>query len=273
MRKFLALTFIIVIFFQAWMNRLILERLAFEKTVNHFSKEVFRETFRAESAYLSRDFHFHASEIRGTLQLPGGKVPFMMESLESETAVTDALKTSGVWFTFKNLRLQPDGGSISGRILYTPKKEWYLTGIANVSNLDLRELRWMNPENLKGASGPLNGNVNFQLNTSGAQFFHFNLRVKEPGGKLPSQLFSSLTPYIPAAPHKAALRQLSEEGTVGFKTASLQTDLTDPQKMKVVLQILIPEYNLNLNLNLEVRIDQKHAFSQLIQVMGLIKIS
>ena len=100
------------------------------------------------------------------------------------------------------------------------------------------------------------------------QEFDLLVNVAPPGGRLQARFFDILLPYLPTA-DKEALAKIRQAETVDYKEANAIVKLDGKDSLKILLNIRVPEYNLNLNLNLTVHVEDNEAFFQLAHVMGI----
>jgi len=121
-------------------------------------------------------------------------------------------------------------------------------------SVDLEDLVWVNPENLKGSQGEIKGEIAIRQNATGDLRIRGKLRIAEPGGKLPARFFDLIKPYLPVAVTSAKIKTIQAAGgLVGFRVARLEMEMENPEVMKLFLQLAVPDYNLDLHLKMEIR--------------------
>jgi hypothetical protein len=258
-----------------YQNRLVLERILFEKALNLTTPEFFDGTLRLKHVHINREFKLMISGIKGDYQAAEGTVPLRIQRIESLDSLLGIFSKQGVRFHFTGLRpANSQSLGISGIFQTKAGKNWRSEMRADVQSLDLADIRWINPDNLDGSAGELRGDITFKADHASEPELGITLLVQEPGGKLQSKFFDVLLPYLPQLPDKVKIAKLADTNAlVGFKEAELKAQLVSTDKIKVFLHILVPDYNLNLNLNLEIRVDEKNAFGELARIMGLVRIS
>lgn len=252
-----------------------LERRLLESVLNQNTKKFFAGSIRVGEARLDRRLKIHIEHLRGRLLSGTGPVALEIQSIESQGPVTDFFLKQGLVLVFKGFRPgQSQHGGIQGTSHLRGGREGFIDLRAEVDGLDLHEIEWLNPENLSGATGELRGEMTFRSDTKGEVSYSARLQVEEPGGHVQTRFFDLLKPYLPQQleTREKIDHLLATGGVVGFREASLQADWAESDRMKVFLHITVPDYNLVLNLNLEIRVDEKNAFMQLTQLMGLLKI-
>jgi hypothetical protein len=152
-------------------------------------------------------------------------------------------------------------------------RDWFFDFKAEVQGLGLEEIQRFSPENLSGATGEIKGTFALAASANGEIRSSADLKIEEPGGRLPAHFFDFLTPYLAGLAAREKIEKIRAlEGFVGYRDASFKMDLVESDKMKVFLHLVVPDYNLDLNLNLEVRLDEKNAFIQLARLAGLMRI-
>ena len=100
------------------------------------------------------------------------------------------------------------------------------------------------------------------------------LLVPEPGGSLQARFFDSVTPYLPKTKKKSKKKAetlAATHETIAYQQAELIAQLENDDQVKMLLRIMIPDYNLKLNLTLLVKVDEKNAFLKLFQLLGIIQ--
>jgi len=101
-----------------------------------------------------------------------------------------------------------------------------------------------------------------------------SLDAPEPGGNLQAKFFEIFMPYLPRSAQKEKVAGLVSEGQklVRYKAAGLEVSMPQSNEMKILLRILVLDYNLKLMLNMTVRTDSEDAFSKIAQILGLIEV-
>ncbi len=252
-----------------------MERRAFESVLNTALRDYFAGTLKVETAHIGRDFRLQLTNIRGELVTRERPVAIELRTMTSIEPLYRLIFLKPVRFTFEGLK--PSGSShpgVSGAALVTPGWKWAFTLEATIESLGLEDLVWVNPDSLAGSSGRMIGTLEVKADYTGHSEFKMELSVPEPGGSLQARFFDSVTPYLPKTKKKskknAEILAATHE-TIGYRQAELTAQLENDDQVKMLLRILIPDYNLKLNLTLLVKVDEKNAFLKLFQLLGIIQ--
>lgn len=252
-----------------------IERKAFQSALNTALRDYFAGTLKVESAHISRDFRLHLGRIQGELVTRERPVAIELQSLESVEPLYRLLFLKPVHFIFAELKpadsAQP---GVSGKALATPGWKWAFTLEADIESLRLEDIIWVNPDSLAGSSGQMVGTLEVKADYTGHSEFKMVLSVPEPGGSLQARFFDSVTPYLPKTKKKSKKKAetlAATRETIGYQQAELTAQLENDDQVKMLLRIMIPDYNLKLNLTLLVKVDEKNAFLKLFQLLGIIQ--
>jgi len=252
-----------------------LERAAFESLLNTALRDYFAGTLKLDQASIGRDFRLRMSGLRGELVTQERPVAIELQSLSSQEPLYQLLFLKPIHFGFSGLK--PAGSlnpGISGQVEALAKKNWAFALYANIDSLGLEDIIWVNPDGLAGSSGRMVGVVEVKADASGHSEFKMELAVPEPGGSLQARFFDSVTPYLPKTKKKTknkAETLAATHETIGYREAQLTAQLAQDDQVKMLLRIMIPDYNLKLNLTLLVKVDEKNAFLKLFQLLGIIQ--
>lgn len=214
------------------------------------------------------------NNITGSFPAQDKSVPFSITSAYSALPIKKILSAPSAAFPFSGFHFAADDQAvINGELRFFNGPQARLEVDSAIQNLDLSYLEWVNPENLKGMSGKTDGALHFAAASAGDVAFKLRLTARESGGNLQARLFQTLSPYLPAnaLPADAAWEK-DPYRVIHFETASVESETVDKNRMKVLLKLLVPDYNLNLNLNVEVRFDTDNPLSKLTKIMGLITV-
>jgi hypothetical protein len=218
---------------------------------------------------------FRIEGIRGALRTRQGAVPFTMDSVVSVDPVTFFLQGKPVRFSFGGLK--PEGSVSSGvcgefLLRFATRFRFELT--ARMDGLSIEDLRWLDPASLEGASGAVRGTIRYAQEGDDPPVFEMRLDAPEPGGLLQAKFFDLFLPYLPASAQKKIVQKLAGKGErlVQFRQADLAVSMPSGDRVKVLLHILILDYNLNLTLNAEIRTDSKNAFFKIAQYLGMVEV-
>ena len=255
-----------------WLERDAFAGRLFETGLNAALKENFANSVRLSGVHVSRRGRLDIARLEAVWQTPNGPFPLELESVKSETPLSDILSRKPMVISFQHLKpLHSSYSGVRGRVTAWPFSKGRFEIEAEVEGLGLEELAGLEPVNLGGSSGSLAGKMLIRLEEGGEQDFHLELSSPEPGGRIQARFFDALKPYLPQADYKNILKRISRQDTVAYKHAALNLGRTDPRKINLLFKILVPDYNLDLNLNVEVRVEEENAFLQIAQIMGWVK--
>lgn len=252
-----------------------IERQAFESVLNTALRDYFAGTLKVGRAHISRDLRLQLTGIQGELVTRERPVAIELQTIESVEPLYHLLFLKPVHFAFAGLK--PSGSphpGVSGKAMATAGWKWNFTLEANVESLGLEDIIWVNPESLAGSSGRMIGTLEVKADYTGHSEFKIELSVPEPGGSLQARFFDSVTPYLPKTKKKSkknAETLAATHETIGYRRAELTAQLENDDQVKMLLRIMIPDYNLKLNLTLLVKVDEKNAFLKLFQLLGIIQ--
>lgn len=243
-----------------------------EFAVNSSTQPFFRGSVRIDRVSLGRMLQVRIEDARAIFYSEVRPVPIALRSLRSQGSLLRFFSKKGGRLEFEGLGFQESKhAGLRGEGEIRAAKDWSLDFKIELQDVGLEELEWLNPENLGGASGGLRGEIQFRTDSEGRMGGGADLRVGPPGGLLPAKFFEILRPYLPASVVPAEVDFLvAHVDLVSFHEARLQAELVDSDRMKTFLHIAVPDYNLNLNVNLEIRLDEKNAFQDLLQLAGIV---
>jgi len=251
-----------------------LERNVLERLANSSTKEFFAGSLRIEKVSLDRHLKIRLSGITGKLQTRQGPVPLEVKSLESQDSLGLLLFQKPVRFAFEGIRPQISSRpGISGIFITQtgPASRFELT--SDLGRTGLEDWQWLDPQNLGGATGAMQGSLTFRLIPGREPEFTLDLEAPEPGGNIQARFFDLFLPYLPTSLQKERVQKVAgSQQLVRYARAALRVNLLQSDLMKILLQIYIPAYNLKLTLNASIRTDEKSAFSQIARLMGLIEV-
>lgn len=241
--------------------------------INSVTKPIFSETVSIDEAWFDSNLNIHIKNFQAVLQTESGPVPIAVRNIESTMPVYKIFQPDGINFDFQGARFQHSNRvGVDGKIRITGIRKWLIVTQLNVIDIGLDELVWLNSDNLKGSTGKIFGLVKAGANYSGRLDMDMALYVKDPGGTIQGKFFGLLTPYLPSQATKEIVKQLASlGGLVRYKNAELHLNLIRSNQLKVILKMLVPDYNLNLNINMLIRLDEGNSFTDLAQLTGIIK--
>ncbi len=250
-----------------------LERRGFESLLNTTLRDYFAGTLKVDEARIGRDLRLHLSGLRGEMVTRERPVAIELARIDSIEPLPRILLLKPVHFDFAGLRpISSPLQGVSGKARVKPGWKWAFELAADIESLGLEDIIWVNPDSLAGSTGRMTGVLEIKADYTGHSEFTMDLAVPDPGGNLQARFFEVVTPYLPKKSSKKKTTALAEtHEVIGYKQASLSAKLENDDQVKMLLRILIPDYNLNLNLNLLVKVDEKNAFLKLFELMGILQ--
>lgn len=244
-----------------------------EFTVNQNTQPFFSNSIEIGGFHLDPTGRLELGDITGALKTSRGLLALEIRELVSQDPLIKYFSKDGVTFHFQGVKPGKSTSlGVTGKIKVKGGKDGFYQLDAVIVSLTLEEMRWLEPENLKGATGTMTGNISVRQDARGEPQFLAQIHVREPGGQIAVHLFDRLLPYLPQmAESVKEKRKTNSQETVSYREAKLKIEMAQLDQMKIFLHMQIPDYNLNLNLNIDVRIDEKNGFFQLAQLMGLVK--
>lgn len=270
-RLLFTLLFLLLLGFALWQARNPLLEWGLEQSLNRTQSALFNGTLDFEGVQLDPNLKLKITTVQGNWQTPNGAFPFVLAAIQLQDPLTHFLQHKPVHATFQ---LRPQASKhpgLQGNAVFYNDAATAFTLEARFLGVGLEEMAVLDPDHLKGASGVLTGDLYLKASLQGQEVFRLKLNVVPPGGRLQARFFDLLLPYLPAA-DKVVLETIRATQTVRYQEADLAAELTGPEVLNVLLHIQVPDYNLSLNLNVKVRVEASDAFSQLAEVMGLIKV-
>ena len=250
-----------------------IEKEVLQRLLNHAAGEYFNGSIRLNHVRIDKELKLHAKGLRGEFTTESGPLPVEVALVESTKPLTQLLWQKPLPLRFEGARPAASSqGGIHGEALVQGGENGFFELRGDVQSLWLQHLVRLNPEVLQGASGELKGEFTLKSTAGGDPAFQGRLRVEEPGGELQARLFDLLIPYLPQTQSTQTLEQLASSGAViHYDNADLNLDMTETSRLKIFLRILVPEYNLDLHLNLEIRLSGEATFTELLDLLGIIK--
>lgn len=256
-----------------WHFRNLLVEKAVEIWLNQTQSNLFNGSIDVEGVQLQGDGRLSISRIQGDWQAPEGPFRIEINQIEFLDSLLTIIRHAPMSVRFGPLRpgaWETEG--VHGNAVIRNDVEGAVEIHAEFLGLPLESVIPLDPEHLQGATGQLTGTCQIKTNNKGTESFQLRLNVIPPGGRLQARFFDVLIPYIPAA-QKSVIQKISASQTVGYREAKIDIERTGPESVKVLLHILVPDYNLNLNLNLTLRVESQDVFLQLAELFGLIKVN
>lgn len=244
-----------------------------EAIINSSTKPFFSETVWINKAWIDRDLKLHVQNLQAEFQTESGPVPVAVRNIASAGPIYDIFKPQGVYFNFEGAHFQHSNRiGINGKVHIRGIRKWFLDFRINVVDIGLDELTWLSHENLARSTGKLSGLIKAKTNYLSNTDLEMILMIREPGGTLQGKFFALLVPYLPVQAAKEVTAQLvSLDGLVHYKNAEIHVNLIRPNQLKVILKILIPDYNLDLNVKLLIRLEDQNSIGELAELMGIVK--
>lgn len=240
----------LLLFFHRWITVEVLETV-----LDWGAGPLFADTLQLTEAVWKPGPGVRLKGLRGKLQTPQGPVPLEIRSVDSQGSLFDFFSKGGLRLDFE--RLRPKGSlreGILGTVFVGGGRNGFFELRAEVASVDLEDLVWLNPESLQGSRGEIKGEIAIRQGAGRGVRIRGRFRVEEPGGRLPASFFEWIQPSLPAAVVRSKIKEIQAAGgLVSFRVAQLEIEMTDPDRMKVFLQMAVPDYNLDLHLNMAVR--------------------
>jgi hypothetical protein len=248
-------------------------RIFLQHTINQQTKIFFNNSLRIEKAQLDLRSKIRINRIRAEFKSDSRVIPLEILSIESENPVFGIFSRQGLVFHFKGARpVNSKHKGMNGIVSMRGTKDWFLKAEVRVESLGLEDIEWINPDGLRGASGEFKVNVLFFAASEKEPNLTAYFEISKPGGRIQSRFFSLLLPYLPIDAKPQMQKIASAGGLVSFIEGDLELNTMQSDELKVLLHILVPDYNLNLNVNAKVRLDEKNAFPKLAQAMQLMRV-
>ncbi len=244
-------------------------RLSLEHALNRETEPLFHGSIRLRDARIDSSLRLQINHIHADLTTAGGRVPLVVDHVRSQQSVIRSLLERRLTLIFDGARFEQSPlRGVTGVAELRRNPNWRLELQVGIQGIGLQDLERFSPEYLTGSTGTMTGDLGLRYGAREDTFLSLDLRIAEPGGLVPSRFLQLLVPYLPNA---SEIRKLSSKtALVGYHTASLQLFLPQSDQLKVLMQMAIPEYNLQLNLNVEVRVDERNILLQLAHLLGLL---
>ncbi len=238
------------------------------------SSPTFSEPAKIERIWLDRFFQIHIRGFSGDLKTRQDPAPIRIENIDCEGSVWGVLQGETLVCHLTPIRVADSvNQKISGTLLFQGGTHWRLDFTAQAESMDLKDVIWLDPDHLKGSSGRMTGTLILRSQAQGSPFFVLDFRAVEPGGKLQSEFFELLRPFLPlTAPKDLLNKEGSGKRLMRYTRASLTLRTIQADKMSGIFRILLPDFPVNLNVNLEIRIDEDNAFFELARLMGYFEV-
>lgn len=248
-------------------------KILIEYNLNRSAGEAFRHSLKIGDVRLDRDLKIRIQSLNGLLHTEEEAVPFEIRTLRSENPVTDFFFESGLSLVadgicFKNSERQKINGTLWLRGGLQPE---FVIKI-NLKKLELDEISWINPGNLSGLTGKLQGKLILRTSFPEELSLKLKLNVDAPGGHLRARTFEPFLSYLPESLQREYVKELTENPSsfIRYEDAAFELDLSYSDRMKIFLHMTVPDYNLILNIKIELRLDKENAFLHLLKLLNLI---
>lgn len=248
-------------------------RHSLQYLLNRGNDAFFSGSVRVQKAGFDPGLRFRIEKLGGKLNTDIGPVPFEIPLLVSEGPVTDLVLPGGLLFRFEGFRLKNAiRPGVSGTLRLTGGPGGGAELRAEVKSIGLEDIDWLNPDNLKDATGEMKGEFIFKILSGKEPSLTLAVRIEEPGGKIRSGVLAPLLSSLPDSLEREYVKELAQDsGLVRYLKAFLKIELPRSDLLKLFLHMSFPDYNLSFNLNLEIQVDEKNAFVKLAGIMGLMK--
>ncbi|MBU9889464.1 MAG: hypothetical protein KTQ49_06320 [Candidatus Omnitrophica bacterium] len=244
------------------------------RVINRVAEPFVSGPVRVASASIGRDLKLRFRGIEGNYRARQGPVALGIERIEAQGPRCCFLGPRPVRFVFDGAKpkASPRDG-FSGTLSVSAGKAWRVEAAVDFEGADLEDLRWLDPQNLDGASGALGGSLRCVQTAGHDPVLDLKIAVAQPGGQLQAKFFDLFLPYLPTSAQKERVKMIvaGKQTLVRYRTAALNMNLPRPDLVKILLRILVLDYNLLLNLDVTVRLDQKDALLQIAHLLGFIQ--
>lgn len=172
-------------------------------------------------------------------------------------------------FVVEPLTMQAYAGALTGRLRVIRAPALHVVLDLAADRILLGELEGFNQMLFHGAAGELAGRVHVNHSAETGLTFNGTFTVLTPGGTIGAQMLQVLLPYLPRTAERERLRQaVKRQELVPFQSAELVVTVDDPQQVKTVLTMAIPEYNLLLDhVTVDIRVEDPQVLRQLSDVL------
>ena len=248
-------------------------KILIEYNLNRNAGEAFRHSLKIGDVHLDRDLKIRIQSLSGLLYTEKEAVPFEIRTLRSENPATDLffesdLSLIATGICFKNSERQKINGTLWLRGGLQPE---FVIKI-NLKKLELDEISWIDPENLSGLTGKLQGKLILRTSFPEELSLKLKLNVDAPGGHLKARAFEPFLSYLPESLQREYVKELTENSSsfIHYEDAAFELDLSHSDRMKIFLHMTVPDYNLVLNLRIELRLDEENAFLHFWELLNFI---
>lgn len=262
---FFVLTLSLLVYFQEYL----LTRLGNELLKRNPSP-AFSEPAKIERIWLDSFFQIHIRGFSGQLKTRHDPVPIRIEQMDCEGSLPGTLWGDPLVCRLDSVVISNSSNqNIHGALVFQPGKNWRMDFTAQAESIDLQDVAWLDPDHLQGSSGSMKGTLTLRSHARGSPFFAMDFKIVEPGGKIQSEFFDLLRPFLPlSAPKDLLNKEDTAKRLMRYTRASLQLRTLQADKMSGTFRILLPDLPVDLNVNLEIRIDEDNAFFELARILG-----
>lgn len=187
--------------------------------------------------------------------------------------VTGAILQQSHRYVIDPLAMHIYSGALRGALAVTVAPSTRVELSLTTDRLLLGDLAPLNQEMFRGAAGHCSGAVQVAGDASGLTALDGALRVAAPGGSIGSAVLQALLPYLPPTAERDRLsRAIERHALVPFQSASLTVTIVDPQHIKTVLTMSIPEYNLLVDhATIDIRFDDPKLLSRVLEFLSALR--
>ena len=184
-----------------------------------------------------------------------------------------AVVQEGTRYVVHPLAMQALSGALRGTLTVELQPQPRVTLALQASQLALGDLAPFNAAMFQGARGTLHGTIQIATDAHGLASFEGAFVADLPGGTIGPSFLQMLLPYLPRTAERERLSQAIARGTlVPFESGSVTVAVVDPQHIKMVLNMAIPEYNLHVsNATLDIRLDSPALLTQCFEFLGTLQ--
>ena len=186
-----------------------------------------------------------------------------------------AIVQEGAAYRVDPLTMQGYDGEFRGSLVAQLAPSTRVELALDASRLHLGELAAFNAEIFRGAQGQFHGTLHIAGDAQHLTVLTGSFLVDEPGGTIGARFLQGLLVYTPKTVERTRLKQAGAQGAlVPFTSASLSVDLADPQHLKIVFNMAVPEYNFLLNnFVVDTPLEPLQTLSQLPEFVGTVLMS
>ena len=169
--------------------------------------------------------------------------------------VSAHLNGSAKHMMVSDVRADTYRGKISGQILLDWQKNLPYSIEVHFQDLDLRQMKDVNPSLYGQVEGVIDGSITVNGNTKNFSALNVQAKVTKDG-RVNASLLKFVTPYIPQTTETVQLGEIIKAGgKVPVQVAAMELRSIDEHKLSGFVKLLIGQLNLDLNLPIDILYD------------------